>query len=71
MPHAHAVCQCDHELKYCQVCDVTYCVKCKREWGIYRTWFPYYPQPTTAPYYSPYTISYDTNTLTLTGHQHS
>lgn len=29
--HEHNDCQ--HELKYCEHCDVVYCKKCKREWG--------------------------------------
>jgi len=28
--HEHK--DCKHELKYCKVCDVAYCVKCQREW---------------------------------------
>jgi hypothetical protein len=27
--HSH----CLHDLKYCEHCDVVYCVKCDREWG--------------------------------------
>ncbi len=28
--HEHI--SCNHELKYCKVCDVVYCEKCKTEW---------------------------------------
>ena len=28
----HDHCQCQHELAYCQVCNVVYCKKCNREW---------------------------------------
>ena len=28
----HDHCQCQHELVYCQVCNVVYCTKCNREW---------------------------------------
>ena len=24
--------KCKHELKYCDICDVVYCEKCKKEW---------------------------------------
>ncbi len=24
--------KCEHELKYCDHCDVVYCTKCKKEW---------------------------------------
>ena len=29
--HEHE--ECEHQLKYCKVCDVVYCTKCKKEWG--------------------------------------
>lgn len=59
---------CEHEMKYCKVCDVAYCKKCKREWGktvyvpyYYNTWV--YPNTTT-----PYTITVgSTYTITDSG----
>lgn len=33
--HDHSKC-CDHDLKYCPVCDVAYCTKCGREWYGYK-----------------------------------
>lgn len=48
--HDHNLC-CDHHLKFCGVCDVVYCTKCKREWGrwvYYQPTYPYiYPTWTT------------------------
>ena len=46
---------CDHQLKYCKTCDVTYCAKCHREWGLYRTWTPY-------PWYTNPWYQYQTGT---------
>lgn len=30
--------ECNHNLKYCSVCDVVYCTTCNREWRAYRFW---------------------------------
>lgn len=35
--HSH----CEHDLAYCDHCDVAYCKKCSREWGTSR--HHYYP----------------------------
>ena len=37
--HTHS--HCLHDLKYCDHCDVVYCIKCEREWGGYGgyTWY--------------------------------
>lgn len=45
MSHEH---HCKHEIGYCEVCDVCYCKKCKKEWGSH-SWHWYY----SSPYYSP------------------
>lgn len=38
--HEHI--QCEHEIKYCRVCDVCYCEKCKKQWYSYNiTYTPY------------------------------
>ena len=38
--HSHC---CEHEVKYCKVCDVAYCVKCGKEWKYQHIWYyPYY-----------------------------
>ncbi len=38
--HNHQHDHCLHEhLKYCDQCDVVYCVNCGQEWGHYR-WYP-------------------------------
>ncbi len=39
--HEHKQCQCEHELKYCPICDVCYCTKCGKEWkyNFYYTWY--------------------------------
>lgn len=55
--HAH----CEHAMAYCGHCDVAYCSKCSREWGVHSSWWPYYPATTTttnAP------STYDTTVLT-------
>ena len=44
--HCHKHDHCEHELKYCGHCDVVYCKKCGREWGV-KTW--YYPWTYTTP----------------------
>lgn len=44
--HEHS--DCEHELKYCKVCDVCWCKKCKREWGGSKYWYI-----NTAPTYPP------------------
>jgi len=40
--HIHS--KCNHELKYCEQCDIVYCEKCNKEWKkeiySYSTW-PY------------------------------
>jgi hypothetical protein len=28
--HEHK--KCEHELKYCEECDLVFCKKCKKEW---------------------------------------
>lgn len=36
---------CDHShVVHCSVCDVTYCVNCKKEWGVRTYSFNYYNQ---------------------------
>lgn len=36
--HEHV--QCKHEIKYCKVCDVCYCEKCKKQWYNYTITYP-------------------------------
>lgn len=51
--HSH----CLHDLKYCEHCDVVYCIKCDREWSghvHYQPYIWYY-------YGTPYTIRYTAN----------
>lgn len=39
--HTHHNHECDHELAYCNKCDVAYCKKCGKEWKN-TTWiYPY------------------------------
>jgi len=55
---------CEHKnLKFCSVCDATYCVDCKKEWGTGSTWYPYTTTTTTpditfTPTYVPNTCSH-------------
>lgn len=38
--HEHT--QCEHELKYCKICDTVYCEKCNKEWKTpikYNVWY--------------------------------
>lgn len=59
MSHYHSHCQ--HDLKYCNHCDIVYCTKCGREWGQQHYHYSY-----TAPTYPwvwtyngvPYTVTY-------------
>lgn len=59
--HEHCDCECKHELKWCEHCDVTYCRKCKREWGKV-VYTPYYPWWTNTTPYPPYIITYTSST---------
>lgn len=66
--HEHSR-DCKHELKFCEHCNVVYCVKCKTEWKPPCTLnhYPYYnvwgtipcPTPSITPYTTPWTL--DTN----------
>lgn len=56
--HSH----CNHDLKYCEKCDVCYCTKCDREWGGHTHWTWYWGG--TA--YWVYTTANDKYTITYT-----
>ncbi len=45
---------CEHELKYCEKCDVVYCKKCSKEWKTqtYYYTYPTYPWTWTSGTYS-------------------
>lgn len=30
--HGHHDSHCQHDLRYCSICDAAYCKKCSREW---------------------------------------
>lgn len=47
MTNKHDHTECEHELKYCKLCDVAYCVKCNKEWKYYTQ---YFNQPFTVTY---------------------
>lgn len=62
-PHQHFQ-LCEHDVKYCAVCDVAYCTMCGEEWRRYQYWQQWYPsyQPGYQPYnwqWYPYTIQYN------------
>lgn len=40
--HEHK--ECEHEIKYCKICDVCYCEKCNKQWSTYKV---FYNQPST------------------------
>lgn len=42
--HKHKV--CEHEIKYCNICDVAYCEKCGKQWYS-NTYYISYTPPTT------------------------
>lgn len=46
MSHIHSHGCCDHCLHFCAGCNITYCCKCKEEWGKYQRWYTY-PQTWT------------------------
>lgn len=50
MKHKHD--HCEHDLKYCEHCDVVYCTKCDREWGGHQHWTWYYSG-------TPYRVTWD------------
>lgn len=53
MGHDHHTCKetCGHEnVKFCPVCDVAYCMGCKREWGHCK--LAHYPYVYTYPQYT-------------------
>ena len=32
--------ECEHEIKYCKVCNICYCEKCNKQWFSYSmTWY--------------------------------
>jgi hypothetical protein len=63
--HFHNHNHCNHNLRYCEHCDIVYCASCNREWGVPRYHF-------TTPYIwywsgTPYTITWGSNsTYTIT-----
>lgn len=79
MSHEHCHGECQHELKYCAVCDVVYCSKCGREWGkplvtypvpiVYPVYpSPVYPSPVYPPPWNPiYTTCGDTQIASSDG----
>jgi hypothetical protein len=56
---------CEHEVKYCKVCDVAYCVKCGKEWKEQSIWH-------YAPYGITPNVTYTTgmSSGTSSGHAH-
>jgi len=42
MTNKHEHKECEHEVKYCKICDVCYCEKCGKEWKKYYTYQHYY-----------------------------
>lgn len=46
--HNHSTC-CEHEVKYCKVCDVCYCMKCGKEWKVYQYNWSWTGTPTWIP----------------------
>ena len=53
--------RCEHELKYCKICDVVYCEKCYKEW-IMKITYVNYPTVYVGTNVSPYTITYTSHT---------
>jgi hypothetical protein len=38
--HSHKGCPwCEHELRWCNLCDVFYCTRCGKEWVAKLSWF--------------------------------
>ena len=33
--------KCEHDVKYCEVCDVAYCEKCGKQWHSYTMTYTY------------------------------
>ena len=58
--HNHENCTCVHEFKYCLVCDVVYCVRCKREWNSYSRYW-----------YTPWSITYSNDAVVTTQTVHT
>jgi hypothetical protein len=46
MIHKHSHGCCEHCLHFCANCNITYCCKCKEEWGKSYSYYTY-------PYYNP------------------
>ncbi len=55
--HKHKV--CEHEIKYCNVCDIAYCEKCGKQWYAYT--ITYTPYTTYVGTENPPTITYKAN----------
>jgi len=54
-PHQHFH-MCEHNVKYCAVCDVAYCTMCGKEWHTYNYNWQWYPSAIHYNWY-PYTIN--------------
>ena len=67
--HEHT--ECDHELEYCQKCDVVYCAKCDREWFSFRATWNTYPITGTTwyGYGTGDSIKYLGETITVCNHE--
>jgi len=57
--HKHKI--CEHEIKYCNICDVAYCEKCGKQWYANNYWISYTPS-TYVGVTNPPTITYSTHT---------
>jgi hypothetical protein len=64
--HAHTHNHCKHDVAYCEHCDVCFCTKCGREWGL-KSYMTYYIEPYTWTYRGiPYTVTYGNGDYSLT-----
>lgn len=64
--HSHTHNHCNHDIAYCQICDICYCTKCNREWGR-KVVYEYKYEPYIWTYQGvPYTVTFNNGDYSLT-----
>lgn len=69
MLHLHQHTHCEHDLKFCEKCDVVFCKKCSQEWKTQpiEWYYPTYP----AYYHTAGTLTVSNTGNDVEVHSHS